>query len=99
MNECLFCNRAKLGKVLYEDDFAYVIADIHPAAPVHLLIITKIHYKSLNEMPVLQGNNFFTTLSNVVNTFSLSNYSIIINTGLKAGQIINHIHMHVKSWN
>ena len=48
--DCLFCKIAR-GEIpsqkVYEDDEVIAFKDIHPAAPVHLLIIPKQHYDSL----------------------------------------------------
>ena len=51
--DCLFCKIAR-GEIpsqkVYEDDEVIAFKDIHPAAPVHLLIIPKQHYDSLAVM-------------------------------------------------
>ena len=51
--DCLFCKIAR-GEIpsqkVYEDDEVIAFKDIHPAAPVHLLIIPKQHYDSLVDM-------------------------------------------------
>ena len=51
--DCLFCKIAR-GEIpsqkVYEDDEVIAFKDIHPAAPVHLLIISKQHYDSLAVM-------------------------------------------------
>ena len=50
---CIFC---KIGRreieeeFLYEDDEIYVVADIHPRTPIHLLIVTKKHYAGFSQL-------------------------------------------------
>ena len=53
MNDCLFC-KIIAGKLpsdrVYEDDQVVVFKDIHPKAPVHLLVVPRVHFASLNEL-------------------------------------------------
>ena len=49
---CIFCQVAaheKTAKILYEDEHCIVFQDIHPKAPVHLLVIPRKHITSLND--------------------------------------------------
>ena len=51
--ECLFCQIARretLTHFLYEDDHLVVFKDIHPKAPVHLLIVPVRHIRSINDL-------------------------------------------------
>ena len=53
MNDCLFCKMAAgliKPDVVYEDDTVLAFRDIHPQAPVHLLIIPKAHVATLNDL-------------------------------------------------
>ncbi|MDP6180918.1 MAG: HIT domain-containing protein, partial [Desulfatiglandales bacterium] len=50
--ECIFCNiinRKLPSEFLYEDDTVVVFKDIHPRAPIHLLIVPKKHIRSIND--------------------------------------------------
>ena len=53
MKDCLFCKIVK-GEIKtdfeYEDDLAVAFNDIHPLAPVHILIIPKEHIESINHL-------------------------------------------------
>ncbi|MFA7178761.1 MAG: HIT domain-containing protein, partial [Dehalococcoidales bacterium] len=53
MKDCVFCKIVK-GEIpcdkVYEDDQIIVFNDIHPQAPVHLLVIPKKHIKSIAVM-------------------------------------------------
>ena len=51
MENCIFCkilNREIPSKFVYEDEFCFAINDINPKAKKHILVIPKIHVKSLN---------------------------------------------------
>ena len=53
MENCLFCKIVKKeipGNIVYEDEKILAFKDIHPVAPVHILVIPKKHIDSLNEM-------------------------------------------------
>jgi histidine triad (HIT) family protein len=54
MDDCLFCRIAAKkipASVVYEDDEMLAFDDIHPQAPVHVLVIPKEHFASLNDVP------------------------------------------------
>jgi hypothetical protein len=54
MDECIFCkiaNKEIPAKVVYEDDRILAFDDINPQAPVHVLLIPKEHFTSLNDIP------------------------------------------------
>jgi len=56
--DCLFCKIAS-GKMdtefLYENEQLVVFRDIHPHAPVHLLIVPKRHIRSINDLTEEDG--------------------------------------------
>ena len=100
---CIFCQIAahkKPAEILYEDEHCLVIRDIHPKAPVHLLVIPRKHIVSLNESSeedkTLLGHLLF-----VVGRMAReqrvdgAGYRTIINTNAEAGQTIFHLHIHV----
>ena len=52
MDDCLFCriiDRKLPARIVHDDEHAVVIEDIHPQAPVHLLVIPRRHLGSLKE--------------------------------------------------
>ena len=53
MDDCLFCKIIAgeiPSKKIYEDDKCYAFYDISPQAPVHFLMIPKMHIKDANEL-------------------------------------------------
>lgn len=86
---------------VYEDAFALAFRDIHPQAPVHVLVIPKGPYASLTEF---SGNasagevaGFFRALSETVKILGVADggYRTIANTGSDGGQEVPHFHMHI----
>jgi len=99
---CIFClilARELPGEILYEDEDLAVIKDINPEAPVHLLIITKKHYDSLNsldEKTAQIGAKMFLTAKRMAEAQGIqSGYKVMVHCGREAGQLIRHLHMHL----
>ncbi|MHB1528144.1 MAG: histidine triad nucleotide-binding protein [Acidiferrobacteraceae bacterium] len=102
MSDCLFC-RIIGGEVpstrIHEDDLAVVIKDIHPKAPVHLLVIPRAHIESLEEIGPVDDRlvaHLLRLLPLLAQKQGLSDgFRTIINTGRGGGQEIFHLHVHL----
>jgi histidine triad (HIT) family protein len=103
MNECLFCkiiNREIPAKIVYEDESILAFEDINPQAPVHVLLIPKEHFSSLNDIPEdkkgLLGH-ILLKARQVAEEKEVrdSGYRIVLNTARDSGQDVFHIHFHV----
>ena len=101
--DCTFC-RLIAGElpadVVHQDGAAVVIRDISPQAPVHLLVVPKEHYDSLDDggkrdEPIL--GHLLRVAARVANAHGLAEggYRTVINTGAGAGQSVFHLHVHV----
>ena len=101
--DCLFCQMAS-GQIdvprLHEDDAVFVIRDINPRAPTHLLVIPKRHIADAREVAESDGP----TLARMVTAARAcaeaeglldSGYRLTFNVGDDAGMTIHHLHMHV----
>ncbi len=102
-DDCLFCSMAA-GRLdvakLYEDNDVFAIRDIHPQAPVHLLVIPKTHIPDAGAVqdehgPVLAL--MFRVAAEVAAQEGLAErgYRLAVNRGPDAGMAIAHLHMHV----
>lgn len=82
-----------------EDDLVYAFHDINPQAPVHILIIPKKHFKSLNEFDnenIHLLGYMLAKAKEIAHSEGLDNdYRIVINTGSYAGQTVFHFHIHL----
>jgi histidine triad (HIT) family protein len=102
MNDCIFCKIAA-GQIpsprLYEDDRVIVIKDINPKAPVHLLVVPRMHIESLNELETSDDPliaHMIRLLPTVAREQGLDEgFRTIINTGRGGGQEIPHLHLHL----
>jgi histidine triad (HIT) family protein len=103
MENCLFCGivDGKIpAKIVHQDDRSVVIADIHPQAPVHLLVIPRKHITSLDEFQVkdesLLGHLLLLAAQQARERGLPSpGYRTVINTGAGAGQSVFHLHVHL----
>jgi len=104
---CLFCkiiNKKQPADIVYEDNDFIVIKDIKPSAPIHLLLIPKIHISSINSLEEknkeLIGKLFLLAKKIAKEQRISEGYKLSFNVGRKAGQIIDHIHLHLMGgWN
>ncbi len=99
LKDCIFCKIAN-GEIpteaVYQNEKVFAFNDINPQAPVHVLIIPKEHYASLNELDdkELMGE-LFAAVKKVAEKLGIKEYRTVINTGKSAGQEVFHIHLHV----
>ncbi len=103
MSGCIFCQvaaREKPATLLFEDDRCVAIQDIHPKAPVHLLVIPRKHISSLNDEPG-EHEQLFGHLLSVAAQMARkkgidgTGYRTVINTNAEGGQTVYHLHLHV----
>ena len=100
---CIFCKIAA-GELpaakVYEDGGVVAFRDIHPQAPVHVLLIPREHIASLAEAAEADEarlGQLLLAAARVARQEGLTEggYRTIINTGAGAGQSVFHIHLHV----
>ncbi len=102
MSDCLFC-KIVAGTIpsqkVYEDDLIYVFKDIHPARPVHVLVVPKKHITSLAavtpEDAEVLGRMLVKANEIAVEQGSPGGFRAIINTGTIGQQEVPHLHMHI----
>lgn len=86
--------------MVWEDDQAIAFRDIHPKAPVHVLVIPKKHIASLAEAQgedqALLGHVLL-SVKQVAQQLGVDNdgYRVIINTRAHGGQEVDHLHVHI----
>ena len=100
--DCLFC---KIGHGtipvarLFENDEVVAFADIHPQAPVHVLVIPKRHIGSLAETRPEDEGLLGQLMGAAVEVARLQRleggYRLVVNTGADGGQTVEHLHVHL----
>lgn len=98
---CIFCQiitKKKPSDIIYENDKIIVVKDINPKAPIHFLILPKKHIPSVNEVAVedkeLMGD-LVLTAQKIAREKKLKSYKLLVNVGRMAGQVIDHLHLHL----
>ncbi len=103
MKDCLFCQIAQKkvpAKIVYEDKEFMAFYDIHPKAPLHILIIPKKHIPTINDLKDKDAcfiGRLILVAKKVAQSFpqARNGYKLIFNVGPGGGQVINHIHLHL----
>ncbi len=102
MGDCIFCRIAR-GEIpcrkVYEDDEVLAFHDINPVAPVHFMLIPKLHLASLaeagDEHAALLGRMLL-LVPRLAREQGLENgFRTVINTGKGGGQEVFHFHIHI----
>ena len=95
MSDCIFCKLAN-GEIptdmVYEDDLIAVFRDADPQAPVHMLMVPKIHVASLDDLheehAALMGHM-------MLKIKEIAAQEGVINTGEDGQQTVKHLHIHI----
>lgn len=103
MSSCLFC-RIIAGEIpsarVYEDDQMIAFNDINPQAPMHVLIVPRLHLATLNDLgpahDALVGSMVRRAASIARERgFAEGGYRTVFNCNAGAGQSVFHIHLHL----
>ncbi|MGD2273051.1 MAG: HIT domain-containing protein [Desulfobacterales bacterium] len=100
---CIFCdivNGKSDTEFLYEDDTLVVFRDIHPHAPVHLLVVPRKHIRSINDLqqadrPIISHMIVVAKDMAQKTAVDKSGYKLLFNVERGGGQVIFHVHLHL----
>jgi histidine triad (HIT) family protein len=87
------------SEIVLQTDRVFVIRDIAPQAPVHLLVIPKVEdYKDVTDLAA-KDPGLLAELVEVAKAAAVQagspDFRLIFNTGAGAGQTVFHVHAHV----
>ncbi|MDH4233634.1 MAG: histidine triad nucleotide-binding protein [Gallionella sp.] len=102
MTDCIFCKIVR-GEIpcrkVYEDDDFLAFHDINPAAPVHFMLIPKLHLASLMQAEDAHAallGRMLVLVPRLAREQGLENgFRTVINTGKGGGQEVFHLHIHI----
>jgi histidine triad (HIT) family protein len=102
MTDCIFC-KIVAGDIparkIYEDEEVVAFHDINPAAPVHFMIVPKLHVTSLESCDESHREilgKIMLLAPRLAREQGLTNgFKTVINTGEGGGQVVMHLHVHV----
>jgi len=103
MDSCIFCkikNKEIPSKIVFEDERIVAFNDANPQAPVHILLIPKEHFASLNDIPEEKKDILSHLLLKARQIaqqegISKNGYRIVLNTEKDSGQEVFHFHFHL----
>ncbi|HIE39334.1 MAG TPA: histidine triad nucleotide-binding protein [Anaerolineales bacterium] len=102
MSDCIFCRIVQgqaPARILYRDDEVTAFHDLHPQAPVHLLIVPNRHIAGVAEVgpgdePML--GKLFIVARRLAEEMDIGDgYRLVVNSGPLAGQSVFHLHLHL----
>ena len=102
-HSCIFCkivsNEAK-ATIVYRDEQVTAFRDIHPVAPIHILIVPNKHIDSVGTLELDDEQiigHIFTVARKLADQEGISKggFRMITNTGAHGGQTVFHLHVHL----
>lgn len=100
-DSCIFCKIIK-GEIpctkVYENEHVLAFNDIHPRAPVHILVVPKEHIRTVLD---IKSEKVYWDMFSAVNeiakrmNFDESGFRTVINCNREGGQLVYHVHLHL----
>lgn len=101
MQDCIFCKIISgiiPAQKIHETDDIIVVADISPKAPIHYLIIPKLHISDIRSCTFddqkILGNILLTAQHLSINMLNNCEFKLVSNNGKSVGQSVFHMHFH-----
>ncbi|MGI6669087.1 MAG: histidine triad nucleotide-binding protein [Acetivibrionales bacterium] len=103
MDDCIFCKiiaRELPSTIVYENDKVMAFKDINPVAPIHVIIVPKLHITSVNELTAENATvlgDIHLAAKEIASKLGIADkgYRLINNCGADAGQTVFHLHYHL----
>lgn len=101
MDDCLFCRigRGELPAAkVFDDGDVFAIEDLHPQAPVHLLVIPHAHRANAGALGPTDGTlaaRLLSVAAELGGRLGPHGYRLVVNTGPQGGQTVGHLHLHL----
>jgi len=103
MDDCIFCKIVKgemPSTLVYEDEHVVAFEDINPVAPVHVLVVPRVHVENLNDLDeshadlptaVLRAAREIARQRGIAD----SGWRLVANANEHGCQMVFHLHFHV----
>jgi histidine triad (HIT) family protein len=88
------------AQIVYEDELVLAFRDIHPQAPVHVLIVTKKPIPRIAEAQAddqIVLGHLLLKAAEVAKKLNLDQggFRLVINNGKDGGETVPHLHCHI----
>ena len=102
-DKCLFCdiaNKIISAEIIYETKNVIAFHDINPEAPLHCLIIPKMHIATINELDTKNSfvvAHLYEAAAEIAGKYNVAKegYRVVMNCNKDAGQTVFHLHLHL----
>ena len=101
-SNCVFCkivNGDLPASLVLDDSEALVFLDVAPLAPGHLLLIPKIHYELISDMPEDECGRLLALVPRLgaalIKITGKVAFNVLCNNRKEAGQVVPHVHIHL----
>jgi histidine triad (HIT) family protein len=99
MDDDVFCKIIKgelSGDIVYRDEEVVVMKDIHPKAPVHLLVVPVKHIDGIEDADEAVLAHMLKAAHRAAENAGLDKgYRLIMNEGEHGGKLVPHLHLHL----
>ena len=103
MSDCLFCKMVAgeiKPDVVFENDAVMAFRDVNPQAPLHVLVIPKVHIATTNDLTTENADivgKLYLAAKQIAADEGVAEpgYRMVMNCNPGAGQSVYHIHLHV----
>jgi histidine triad (HIT) family protein len=100
---CVFCKIVSgevKAEIVFRDDQVTAFRDMHPVAPIHILIVPNQHIESVGTLETAEEQlmgHLFTVARKLAEEEEISKggFRLITNTGTNGGQTVFHLHVHL----
>ena len=100
---CIFCEIANgriPAAIVFQDETTAAFKDINAQAPVHVLVVPRMHISSINDLEPRDAETvgkLFLAAKRIAGELGIadSGYRLVMNCGRDAGQTVDHIHLHL----
>lgn len=100
MADCIFC-KIGAGEIpadkVYEDDRMIAFRDLEPVAPVHVLLVPKVHADNVTAADPALVAHMLAKAGEIAASLGVreNGFRLVINTGRDGGQTVQHLHIHL----
>jgi len=100
MEECIFCKivRGEIpAAIVYESPDALAFDDVNPMAPVHVVVVPKVHVATLMDVTGGMMDGLMAAVREVakIKGIAAKGFRTVINCNKEGGQVVFHLHIHV----
>lgn len=83
------------AEIVYQDEHVVAFKDIHPQAPIHLLLVPRQEHARVTDLPSHGDHQHLLNAAQAIaGQLGVEDFRLVINNGVGAGQSVDHLHMH-----